>query len=80
MLSKFPNPQEKEIFRSLLSWINEGSHTLPDDLYVELPDQSIETYIKVFKEIFLHTHNIGHYNMMMGIEENEEILVDPLLN
>ncbi|UUV20890.1 AAA family ATPase [Paenimyroides aestuarii] len=73
LLSKFPNPQEKEIFRSLLSWINEGSHTLPDDLYVELPDQSIETYLKVFKEIFLYTHNIGHYNMMMGIEENEDI-------
>lgn len=70
LLSKFANPQEKEIFRSLLSWINEGSHTLPDDLYVELPDQSIECYLKVFKEIFLHTHNIGHYNMMMGVEEN----------
>lgn len=70
LLSKFTNPQEKEIFRSLLSWINEGSHTLPDDLYVELPDQSIECYLKVFKEIFLHTHNIGHYNMMMGVEEN----------
>ncbi|UQB69933.1 AAA family ATPase [Epilithonimonas zeae] len=76
LLSKFTNPQEKEIFRSLLSWINEGSHTLPDDLYVELPDQSIESYLKVFKEIFLHTHNIGHYNMMMGAEENEEILVE----
>ena len=48
LLSKFTNPQEKEIFRSLLSWINEGSHTLPDDLYVELPDQSIEYYLKVF--------------------------------
>lgn len=80
LLSKFPNAQEKEIFRSLLSWINEGSHTLPDDLFVELPDQSIETYLKVFKEIFFHTHNIGHYNMMMGIEENEEILTDSILN
>ncbi|WP_313375330.1 AAA family ATPase [Chishuiella sp.] len=70
LLSKFENPQEKEIFRSLLSWINEGSHTLPDDLFIELPDQSIETYLKVFKDIFIHTNNIGHYEMMMGIEEN----------
>lgn len=70
LLSKFENPQEKEIFRSLLSWINEGSHTLPDDLFIELPDQSIETYLKVFKDIFIHTNNIGHYEIMMGIEEN----------
>ncbi|WCM41939.1 AAA family ATPase [Flavobacterium sp. CBA20B-1] len=70
LLAKFKNPQEKEVFRSLLSWINEGSHTLPDDLYIELPDQSIETYLKVFKDIFIHTNNIGHYEMMMGIEEN----------
>ncbi|MCA4782777.1 AAA family ATPase [Empedobacter stercoris] len=70
LLSKFENPQEKEIFRSLLSWINEGSHTLPDDLFIELPDQSIEAYLKVFKDIFIHTNNIGHYEMMMGIEEN----------
>ncbi|WP_410877865.1 AAA family ATPase [Myroides sp. DW712] len=73
LLSKFENPQEKEIFRSLLSWINEGSHTLPDDLFVELPDQSIEIYLKVFKDIFVHTNNIGHYEMMMGIESNTNI-------
>lgn len=73
LLSKFENPQEKEIFRSLLSWINEGSHTLPDDLFVELPDQSIETYLKVFKDIFVHTNNIGHYEMMMGIESDTSI-------
>jgi wobble nucleotide-excising tRNase len=71
LLSKFENPQEKEIFRSLLSWVNEGSHTLPDDLYVEMPDQSINTYLKVFREVFLHTNNLGHYNMMMGIDESD---------
>lgn len=70
LLSKFENPQEKEIFRSLLSWINEGSHTLPDDLFVELPDQSIDTYLKVFKDIFVHTNNIGHYEMMMGVKNS----------
>lgn len=73
LLSKFENPQEKEVFRSLLSWINEGSHTLPDDLFVELPDQSIETYLKVFKDIFIHTNNIGHYEMMMGVQSNSAV-------
>ena len=34
-------------------------------------------YLEVFKNIFSHTQNIGHYNMMMGIgeESTEEIAV-----
>ena len=42
---------------------------MPDDLYVETPDNTIEKYLTVFKEIFAHTDNIGHYNMMMEISE-----------
>ena len=73
LISKFETHEEKDICRSLLSWINEGSHTLPDDMYIELPDGMITKYLKVFKDIFMLTDNIGHYNMMMGIgEENTE--------
>ena len=72
LINKFETPEEKNICRSLLSWTNEGSHTLPDDLYIEAPDDTIGKYIEVFKKIFFHTENKGHYLMMMGIEENEE--------
>jgi wobble nucleotide-excising tRNase len=44
-----------EICRSLLSWVNEGSHTLPDDLYIEAPDCTKVKYLKVFQDIFNHT-------------------------
>src|SRR5690554_5467463 len=71
ILGKFPTQEEREICRSLLSWANEGSHTLPDDLYIELPDNTIENYLNVFKNIFKHTNNTGHYNMMMKIEDND---------
>lgn len=67
LLDKFPTPEEKEICRSLLSWSNEGSHTFSDDLYVEVPNDTIEVYLDVFKDIFEYTDNIGHYNMMMGL-------------
>jgi wobble nucleotide-excising tRNase len=70
LINKFPTQEEKEICRSLLSWSNEGSHTLPDDLFVEAPDGIITKYLEVFKNIFIHTKNIGHYNMMMNINEN----------
>lgn len=71
IISKFETREDKDICRSLLSWANEGSHTMPDDLFVELPDGVIQKYITVFKNIFVHTNNYGHYNMMMELNEEE---------
>ncbi|MBE7686575.1 AAA family ATPase [Tenacibaculum piscium] len=71
LINKFESREEKDICRSLLSWTNEGSHTLPDDLYIEAPDDTIMKYIEVFKKIFYYTENKGHYLMMMGIEDEE---------
>ena len=71
LINKFPDYENKEICRSLLSWINDGSHCMPDDLYVEALDDSVERYQYVFKKIFEHTNHIEHYNMMMGIKEND---------
>jgi len=65
VISSFKTYEEQEICRSLLSWTNEGSHTLPDDFFIEIPDDTIEKYLKVFKEIFSETQNLGHYSMMM---------------
>ncbi len=69
LIGKFIYQEERDICRSLLSWVNEGSHTLPDDLFIELPEGTIIKYLKVFENIFKLTGNIGHFNMMMGIEE-----------
>jgi wobble nucleotide-excising tRNase len=41
---------------------------MPDDLYIQAADDSIEKYQLVFKGIFEHTDNMGHYNMMMGVQ------------
>lgn len=65
LISKFSNPQEKEICRSLISWINDGSHSIPDDLYVEQQDGLVDKYFEVFKTVFEKTNHIEHYNMMM---------------
>ena len=68
LIQKFTNKEEQEICRSLISWINDGSHSINDDLYIELQDRTVEAYKKVFKNIFVLTNHEGHYNMMMGIE------------
>jgi wobble nucleotide-excising tRNase len=69
LILKFETKEEQEICRSLISWINDGSHSINDDLYVELQDRTIDVYKKVFKDIFLLTKHEGHYNMMMNIIE-----------
>lgn len=66
LVDRFHTQEEQQICRSLLSWINDGSHTIPDDLYVQTPDDSVEKYLNVFEKIFEYTDNHGHYRMMMG--------------
>tara|TARA_B110000196_G_scaffold5178_1_gene4603 strand:- start:11305 stop:13515 length:2211 start_codon:yes stop_codon:yes gene_type:complete len=66
LVDRFETFEEQQVCRSLISWINDGSHTIPDDLYVQTPDDSAERYLAVFKKVFEYTNNIGHYEMMMG--------------
>ena len=61
----FESMEEKIIFRSLISWINEGSHTIPDDMYIDSYSDSTEKYKVVFYKIFEKTGHKAHYEMMM---------------
>lgn len=68
LIQKFTSQEKQVICKSLISWINDGSHNIADDLYIERQDDSVEKYLEVFKNIFIFTNHEGHYNMMMGIE------------
>lgn len=65
LINKFDTQEERDICRSLLCWINDGSHCLPDDLFIQTPEDETQRFLDVFKGIFDHTDNVGHYNMMM---------------
>ncbi|GAA7349734.1 AAA family ATPase [Helicobacter pylori] len=64
----FENIEEKRVCNSFISWLNDGSHGISDDLFVQSQDTSIETYLKVFENIFKITGHEAHYKMMMGIK------------
>ncbi len=64
IINKFDEPGNKEICRSLIGWINEGSHTIPDDIFVDVQEDTIGKYFNVFKLIFEKNGQIEHYNMM----------------
>ncbi|MBQ8935121.1 MAG: AAA family ATPase [Oscillospiraceae bacterium] len=68
IINSFDTAEERIICTSLLYWINDGSHTIPDDLYIDSYSGSIEQYREVFRQVFIRTGNEAHYNMMMGIE------------
>jgi wobble nucleotide-excising tRNase len=57
--------KDRQLFRSLFSWVNAGSHDVVDDLYASSDDFTIEHYQDVFRKVFEQTNHIGHYDMMM---------------
>ena len=66
IVDSFDTPEDKMICRSLISWINDGSHSIPDDLYIDSYTDSIDRYKCVFQEIFTRMGHEAHYNMMMN--------------
>lgn len=69
IVNKFETKEEQDICKSLISWINDGSHSINDDLYIEYQDNTIDNYKVVFKAIFEKTNHIEHYRMMMQEDE-----------
>lgn len=67
IVDSFDTIEEKMICRSLLSWINDGSHSIPDDLYIDSYTDSIDRYKQIFRDIFIRMGHEAHYNMMMGL-------------
>ncbi len=65
---------DKLICQSLFSWVNDGSHSIHDDLYINHGEQTNQAYLRVFRGIFDKAGQISHYNMMTGtvIEELDD--------
>ncbi|RTY78618.1 AAA family ATPase [Pseudomonas veronii] len=57
---------EKTQCQSLMSWVNDGSHYAPDELYVAISDNMAASYLKIFFKIFKAAKHDAHYRMMMG--------------
>ena len=56
---------ERQIFKSLISWAHAGSHSAFDDYSATPKIYTSETYLKVFKDLFIKTNHESHYDMMM---------------
>lgn len=56
---------EKIIFKSLISWINDGSHCIYDDILISCDEEHISEYLKIFEKTFDVLNHKSHYEMMM---------------
>lgn len=58
--------REKLVCRSLLSWVNDGSHFSHDDAHFAFGKDAIDDQVEIFKKIFERAGHLPHYNMMMA--------------
>lgn len=65
IIEKFEG-QDKVQCQSLISWVNDGSHYSPDELYVAISDNMAHSYMKIFFKVFKAMGHMPHYKMMMG--------------
>lgn len=65
IIDKFEG-HEKIQCQSLISWVNDGSHYSPDELYVAISDAMAQSYMRIFYKVFKVMDHMPHYKMMMG--------------
>ncbi|WP_350269036.1 AAA family ATPase [Brevibacterium sp. CBA3109] len=56
---------ERPVLRSLFTWVNEGSHSVFEDVHYSPGPASLQTYLDVFRRVFREARHEAHYNMML---------------
>lgn len=63
--------KERFICNALFSWVNDGSHSAHEDIYLAIADEGVENFLKVFRAIFEKSGHPEHFKMMMGNSYSE---------
>lgn len=66
--------EDRFVCKSLLSWANDGSHHVNEDLFIESSPEQTERFLNVFKTIFYNMGHGSHYEMMMAGCETEPLV------
>ena len=56
---------ERHVFRALFRWVNDGSHSILEDVYYSPSPISQDVYLQVFERIFEVTNQGAHFQMMI---------------
>ncbi len=66
VVNHFSSSEEKSTCNSLIGWINDGSHSIADDLHYVPGEEEKTKFLSVFEKIFDYMGHKGHYDMMMN--------------
>lgn len=70
--------RDQMVCASFFSWINDGSHSAADGLYLAADDSAVESYLRVFEQVFVKTGHGDHYRMMMRRTDDVENVAAPV--
>lgn len=59
------NTEERHVFQALFRWVNDGSHSVVEDVYYSQSPIGQDVYLQVFERIFVVTKHEAHYRMML---------------
>ncbi len=65
VIAQFEGP-DRFICQSLFSWLNDGSHSVLDEMFVSHYDSTADRYHEVFRMVFEKLNHAAHYKMMMA--------------
>ncbi len=71
LYEEFDDERDKIIYKSLISWVNDGSHFADESMEISSNDANIDTYLGIFREVFCKLGHKAHYTMMMSIPINK---------
>lgn len=54
------------IYKSLVSWLHDGSHSTMEDLFISVDPELKHIYFKVFKNVFINSGHEAHFDMMVN--------------
>lgn len=52
------------------STVNDGSHSISDDLLGDVDEETYSKAFDTFKEIFIDSGNVGHLEAMLNLAKN----------
>lgn len=60
------------IYKSLIAWLHDGSHSTLEDLFVAVDSEGKQIYFNVFKTVFIESGHEAHFDMMVNTTFSNE--------
>lgn len=67
------------VYKSLIAWLHDGSHSTLEDLFVAVDSEGKQIYFNVFRNVFMKSGHEAHFTMMVNTtfsNENKHVFAE----